>query len=132
MTTNTSAQNTRCHDSNEHTKGLALCHRLTLQPVHTGGSWQGHPQYTSASTEEGRGWPDTRSTRRPQNDSRQRQVKPNVLSGDKCGPTHVNQHNQPKIVNPAIGLEPDSCCLASPACGQRRSAGRLRPSPNAA
>ena len=30
---------------------------------HTGGSRQGHPRYTSASTEGGRGWPDRRLTR---------------------------------------------------------------------
>ena len=30
---------------------------------HTGGSRQGHPRYTSASTEGGRGWPGTQSTR---------------------------------------------------------------------
>ena len=35
---------------------------------HTGGSWQGHPRYTSASTEEGRGWPETRSTRHHHDD----------------------------------------------------------------
>ena len=29
----------------------------------TGGSRQGHPRYTSASTEEGRGWPDKRAPR---------------------------------------------------------------------
>ena len=32
---------------------------------HNGGSRQGHPRYTSASTEESHGWPDTSSTRRP-------------------------------------------------------------------
>ena len=29
---------------------------------HTGGSRQGYPRYTSASAEEGRGWPDKRVT----------------------------------------------------------------------
>ena len=33
MTTNTSAPNTRRHDSNQHTQGLALCHRVTLDSV---------------------------------------------------------------------------------------------------
>ena len=32
---------------------------------HTGGSRQGHPRYTRASKEEGCGWPDASSTRRP-------------------------------------------------------------------
>ena len=29
---------------------------------HTGGSWQGHPRCTSASTEEGRGWSNRHKT----------------------------------------------------------------------
>ena len=35
---------------------------------HTGESRQGHPRYTSASTEEGRWWPETSSTRHHHND----------------------------------------------------------------
>ena len=35
---------------------------------HTGGSLQGHPRYTSALTEGGRGWPETQSTRHHYND----------------------------------------------------------------
>ena len=31
--TSTSAQKTRCHDPNQHTEGLALCHRVTLDSV---------------------------------------------------------------------------------------------------
>ena len=50
--------------------GLALCDRVILDSVvwHTGGSRQGHPRYTSAFTEGGRGWPETRFTRHHQND----------------------------------------------------------------
>ena len=49
----------------------------------------GHPRYTSASTEEGRGWPDTSSTRRPlTNDNKTKtSFESNVLSGNRCGHT---------------------------------------------
>ena len=48
---------------------------------HTGGTRQGHP-YTSVSTEEGRGWPDVKSTVRPTtNDNKTKtSLESNVLS----------------------------------------------------
>ena len=61
MTTNTSAQDTRCHDSNQHPQMLALCHRVTMDsvalwcvPVRT-------PTAHRCPNREGRGWPDTYS-----------------------------------------------------------------------
>ena len=55
------------------TKGWRFVTESSWTLWHIGGSRQGHPRYTSASTKEGRGWPDKRptrhdSTRRKDND----------------------------------------------------------------
>ena len=50
MTPNTSAQNARRHDSNQHTQGLALCHRVILDSVTHPWVHAGHPRYTGART----------------------------------------------------------------------------------
>ena len=84
MTTNTSAQNTRCYDFNQHAQGLALCHRVTWTLWHTGGSRQ-DTHGTPVPEREGRGWPDTSSTtRQTTNDNTTKdRFESNVLSGNK-------------------------------------------------
>ena len=54
-----------------HQEGLPLCLRVILDP---GAHWwvqAGHPRYTGASTEEGRGWPDVTSTKTTNDNRRQ-------------------------------------------------------------
>ena len=54
-----------------HQEGLALCHRVILDfGAHL---WvqAGHPRYTGASAEEGRGWPDVTSTKTTNDNRRQ-------------------------------------------------------------
>ena len=46
-------------------KGLRFATESPWTLWHTGGSRQGHPRHTGASEEEGCGWSDTSSTRRP-------------------------------------------------------------------
>ena len=48
-----------------HNKGWRFATESPWTLWHTGGFRQGHPRYTSAPAEEGCGWPDTSSTRRP-------------------------------------------------------------------
>ena len=63
-----------------HQKGLALCHKVILDP---GAHWwvqEGHPRYTGASAEEGRVWPDVTSTKKTNDNRRQDTDK----RRDKC------------------------------------------------
>ena len=74
------------HDSNntnDHTKkGWRYATESSWTLWHTGGSRQGHPRYTSVTTEEGCGWPEVTSTdRRPRNDNKTKtSLEINVLS----------------------------------------------------
>ena len=63
-------------------KGLALCHKAILDSVAHWWSREGHPRHTSASTEEGRGWPEVNSAVRPTtNDNKTKiSLESNVLS----------------------------------------------------
>ena len=63
--------------------GLALCHRVILDSVAHWWVQAGHPRYTSASTEEGRGWPTTSFTRQHRND------KTNVYTATPWLPTNL-------------------------------------------
>ena len=51
-----------------HNKGWRFATESPWTLCHTGGSRQGHPRYTSVSTERGRGWPTARFARDHQND----------------------------------------------------------------
>ena len=74
---------------------------------HTGGSRQGPPRYTSASTEGGRGWPETQSTRHHSNDKTKvitprlgyqqfPSFLPCLLSPSPCSLPHDNRRDTPE------------------------------------
>ena len=54
-----------------HQEGLALCLRVILDPGAHRWVQAGHPRYTGASAEEGRGWPDVTSTKTTNDNRRQ-------------------------------------------------------------
>ena len=54
-----------------HQEGLALCLRVILDSGAHRWVQAGHPRYTGASTEEGRGWPDLTSTKTTNDNRRQ-------------------------------------------------------------
>ena len=54
-----------------HQEGLALCLRVTLDSGAHRWVQAGHPRYTGASTEEGRGWNDVTSTKTTNDNRRQ-------------------------------------------------------------
>ena len=78
--TNTSAQNTRCHDSNQHTQGLALCHRVILHSVAHRWVQAGHPRCTSDRTVKAVGGP----TQAPRHDDRQTTTRQKTGLSQTC------------------------------------------------
>ena len=54
-----------------HQEGLALCLKVILDSGAHRWVQAGHPRYTGASTEEGRGWPDVTSTKTTNDNRRQ-------------------------------------------------------------
>ena len=61
--TRSQAETRRQETHRPHAQGWRSATESPWTLWHIGGSQQGHPRHTSASTEGGRGWPETRSTR---------------------------------------------------------------------
>ena len=109
-TTSDTTTPTRAH-SNQHNKGWRFAAESSWTLWRSGGSPQGHPRYTSASKEEGRGWPEVNSTYSPTNDKRQQdQDKPWVkrVFSARCSQTLGIWHLRAEILELSIFSEKPS------------------------
>ena len=115
------AERRRQQTHQPHARGWRSATESPCTLWHTDGSQQGHPRYTSASTEGGRGWPETQSTRHHHND-KTKVITPRLgyqqfpsslhylLSPLPCSLPHDHRRDTPETPKPQTTTPKSQAC----------------------